>query len=181
KSAGPVIFRAGFSSSLLSHRRYMGRSFDTAGPRLLAIWTRLSPLPGGRWLFNRRLGLMIPYTGTIKPRVLELRPGYAKIALRDRRRVRNHLNSIHAIAMANLGEVASGLAMSVGLPANIRGIPTKISIEYLKKARGTLIAESQPDIPPVTTDIDHIVEAEIRDGTGDVVARLSATWKLSPR
>ena len=101
--------------------------------RIQRLWQRLHPLPGGAWLFSRILGWVIPYTGTIGANVTTLKPGFAKLQMRDRRRVRNHLHSIHALALANFGEVASGLAMLGTLPADTRGIPTKLSIEYFKK------------------------------------------------
>ena len=78
---------------------------------LMTAWRLLEPWPGGRWLFSRLLGLVVPYTGTIRPSVLRFEPGHVTIEMRDRRRVRNHLNSIHAVALANLGEASSGLAL----------------------------------------------------------------------
>jgi acyl-coenzyme A thioesterase PaaI-like protein len=148
--------------------------------RLQTLWQRLQPLPAGAWLFSRILGWVIPYTGTIGANVKELRPGYALIQMRDHRRVRNHLHSIHALALANLGELASGLAMLGGLSATTRGIPTLLSIEYFKKARGNLIAESHCTPPSVTEDTDYQVYAEIRDNDGDVVARTTVNWRLGP-
>ncbi|MEO5987814.1 MAG: hotdog fold domain-containing protein [Candidatus Eisenbacteria bacterium] len=151
------------------------------GARLLANWRNARRLPFGDALFTMALGRMVPYTATIAPRVLELQPGLARVAMSDRHGVRNHLDSVHAIALANLGEFTSGVAMITALPPDVRSIVTGLSIEYLKKARGTLVAEARVSVPPVTGDVEHLVHAEIRDTAQDVVARIEVRWRLSPR
>ena len=148
--------------------------------RLRSLWQRLSPLPGGRWLFSRILGLIVPYSGTLRASVLHFAPGHVRVGLRDRRGVRNHLRSVHAIALANLGELATGLAMMGALPPTVRGIVTAFGMEYHKKARGYLVAESCCVVPTVTDDEEFQAVASITDDSGDVVATVRATWRLGP-
>jgi acyl-coenzyme A thioesterase PaaI-like protein len=147
---------------------------------ILPRWQQLSRLPGGRWIFGRLLALMVPYTATIRPEVLVLEPGHARVRLRDRRGVRNHLASIHAIALANLAEAASGLAVIAGLPPTARGILVGFRIEYLKKARGTLVAECTCRVPAPSEPMDFEPSVEIRDEAGDVVARAWPSWRIAP-
>lgn len=144
-------------------------------------WGRLSGLPGGKILFSMIIGQTAPYTGSIRAVAEELRPGYARWILRDHRAVRNHLNSIHAVALVNLAEVASGTAMLMSLPAGTRGIVTALSMVYLKKARGKLVAECICQLPVIDTDTTFELHADIRDSIGDVVARATVTWLLSPQ
>jgi len=158
----------------------MSTALNSPGTRLRATWRRLSPLPGGRWLFSRLLRLVNPYSGAVGATVMTLEPGHAVVVLKERRAVHNHLDSVHAIALANIAEMASGLAMLSALPDSARGIPTALSIDYLKKARGVLTAEARVTLPDVTVDGTHQFSSSISDETGDVVARAMVTWKLGP-
>jgi acyl-coenzyme A thioesterase PaaI-like protein len=124
---------------------------------------------------------MAPYTGSMGAVIQALEPGYARITLRDRRAVRNHPASIHAVALADLGELAIGLAVATGLPRSVRGIPVRSSVAYLKKARGTITAECRSPLRgDVTEPADHGALAQLRDADGDVVAEVEAVWRLGP-
>lgn len=156
-----------------------------SGPQagtLLDQWSRFERLPAGRWLFSIALGWRIPYSGTIGARVAELRPGYARLYLADRRRVRNHLNSIHAVALVNLGELTTGLAVFSTTGETLRGILVDIRAEYLKKARGRLESRAEFQLPDALEDNTPCeVAATIRDRDGDTVCIVTATWLIGYR
>lgn len=123
---------------------------------------------------------MIPYTGSMKANVEHLEPGYAVVFLKDRRRVRNHLKSIHAIAIANLAEYTTGLATLTGMPAGSRAILTALEVKYLKKARGKLRSESRSQPPTTLVEQEVSVEVSIYDMQGDCIATATATWLIGP-
>jgi acyl-coenzyme A thioesterase PaaI-like protein len=150
------------------------------GQRVLALWRSLSRLPLGPSLFMFVFGRMVPYSGALGARVRRLEPGHAQLDLADRRGVRNHLDSIHAVALVNLGELASGLAMTTALPVGVRGIVLGIEAHYLKKARGTLSVDCQVTVAEVLETTDFDVHAEIRNAAAEPVARVTVRWRLGP-
>lgn len=155
-------------------------SSESPSARLRALWNRLSPVPGGAWLFSRLLGLMVPYSASIRAGVVHFEPGHVRVRMSDHRRVRNHLKSVHAVAIANLGELTTGLALIGALGPDTRGILVGLDVRYVKKARGRLEAEARCEIPEVTEAAERSVEATIRDESGDPVAVTTARWRLGP-
>jgi acyl-coenzyme A thioesterase PaaI-like protein len=145
---------------------------------LLLQWQKLAPKFGGTWLFSRILGRMAPYSGSIKPRVVELSPGRAVVLMHDRQAVRNHLRSVHAIALMNLGEISTGLAVLACLGSDRRGIVTKLSMEYSKKARGTMQATCEFHPPAPDFEGPFTVRANLVDEEGDVVSVATAEWTI---
>ena len=84
--------------------------------------------------------------------------------------------------MANLGELSSGLAMISAVPLNTRAIVVNLEIEYLKKARGRLIATGSATPPEsISESINSLALAEIKDTEGDIVSRVKVHWRLSPK
>ena len=153
---------------------------QSPGPMIRSMWARLSGLPGGKLLFSKAIGMAAPYTGTIGLEVVDMTPGYARLQMKDRKKVRNHLNSIHAVALMNLAEATTGLAMSSGLPDGARGILKGLQMEYLKKARGLLTSECRVEVLESTERREIEIHGEITDRSGDVVARAVATWLVGP-
>ena len=146
---------------------------------LVKWWKRLQPFPAGDRLFSFALGHIAPYSGSISARVEALSPGHARVSIKDRRKVRNHLKPIHAIALINLGEIATGLAVLSTIPDTMRGILLGIEAEYVKKARGKLTATANFGLPSEIDDNSPVkVTAELIDEAGEVVTRVHATWLL---
>jgi acyl-coenzyme A thioesterase PaaI-like protein len=146
-------------------------------PNPYAIWKRLSPLPGGRYFFSWFFSFAAPYTGSIFPFVISYEPGRVRIRMRDRWRVRNPFKSVHAVALVNLGEAASGLALFSNLAPELRAILVGIEAEYHKKARGTL--ECVGTAVPPSGEGDVPVEAKITDASGVVVCTVRAKWRVA--
>lgn len=149
--------------------------------KIFKAWQLLKGTSFGRWLFSISLYFFVPYSATIGARILEIEKGSSTVLLKDRRKIRNHLNSIHAVALANVAELASGLAMVSALSANTRGIVKNINIDYFKKARGQLTVKGHANPPQnITENIEHIVTAEIFDSSKEVVASMKVTWQIGP-
>jgi acyl-coenzyme A thioesterase PaaI-like protein len=154
---------------------------NVASPSTLRLlWNTLRAVPGGGVVMGRLVGRLAPYTGTIRPEVLSLEPGYAKVRMADRPAVRNHLRCVHAIALMNLGEATTGLAMMVSMPDDARGIITHLSMEYLKKARGPITAECSCAQVSSTERREYDVFADLKNEAGEVVARATAKWMVGP-
>lgn len=148
---------------------------------ILNTWNRMARLPGGKWIFSKFVGQFAPYSGSIGACVQELTPGNSRVTLKERRAIRNHLKSIHAVALMNLAELSSGLAMISGLPESVRGIVTAFHIEYFKKARGTITAIGQCEIPTVTERIEAKSFVKIYNTENQLLCQATATWTLNPK
>ena len=155
-------------------------SKQSIGQRLLNSWETLHTKPGGKCLFSFLVGRVVPYSGSIGARVQELRPGYACLTLKDRKSVRNHLGSIHAISLANLGELTTGLAAMAGMPPKTRSILRRLEVSYEKKARGFLTSTCSSEVAVSKENTEYSFQAEIRDQAGDVVARITTSWIIGP-
>lgn len=147
---------------------------------LARTWDKLSRLPAGRHLFSRVLGRMVPYGSTISPFVEALGPGYARICIKITRKLMNHIQSAHAMALGNLAELTGGLALTFAMPGNMRLVAAKFTLEYKKRGYGKLTAESNAPLLDWTLP-KQVVEVEvfIRDEAGEVVVRGVGEYHIS--
>ncbi len=105
---------------------------------MLTLYKRLNGLPAGKWLFSKILCLKSPYFQSIAPKVIRLEPGFSEWTLRKRRKVTNHIGSVHALAMGNLAEMCAGTCIEATLPLHLRWIPKRTTVDYLAKATTNL-------------------------------------------
>ncbi len=152
-------------------------------PNTLAQYRRLAGLPAGRWLFSRLVCLKAPYFGSIAPQVIELEPGRCIAEIGHRRRVQNHIGTVHAIALCNLAELVAGLCSEASLPVSMRWIPKGMDVEYVAKANGRMRAVGTPAVPAIeaTEGYELPIRVSITDPAGTEVLRANIRMWATPR
>jgi acyl-coenzyme A thioesterase PaaI-like protein len=146
---------------------------------VLDLWRKTSALPLGNRVFSFAFSRKAPYFASIRPRFTVIEPDRAELVIAKRRRVHNHLGTVHAIALCNGLEAAMGALAESTVPRDRRWIPKGMEVAYTAKATTdiTCIAETDPeqwtaelgdgyDLPVrvqgVRTDGTVVVEGEIR-------------------
>jgi acyl-coenzyme A thioesterase PaaI-like protein len=134
-------------------------------PSVLTLWKTLDRFPRGDRLFSVAFARKAPYFATIKPRFTVIEPNRAELVIPKRRRVHNHLGTLHAIALCNGLEAAMGALAEATIPDDKRWIPKGMTVAYTAKATSdiTCIAE---------TDVGQWAPAALPDEGGDVPVRV---------
>ncbi len=147
------------------------------------IWQRLSPKPFGKWLFSKLVCFKAPYFASISPRIDELKPGLCVARIKKRRKVHNHIGTVHAIAVCNLAELTAGVMTDVTVPPTHRWIPKGMTVEYVKKAAtdltGTAALSSLPIFGNAPFGLPVVVN--VTDTSGDIVLKAMITMWITPR
>ena len=151
-------------------------------PPLLSLYRQVTRLPQGDRLFSRLFTLKAPYFATVRPQFTALRPNYAELTIRKRRRVHNHIKTVHVIAICNGLEAAMGALAEATVPRDRRWIPKGMQVSYTAKAVSDITCIAETD-PAAWTGDDPDVPVRVRalreDGTAVVegVIRLWVTDK----
>ncbi|MBC9734409.1 hotdog fold domain-containing protein [Nocardioides marmotae] len=158
--------------------------------RVLTMWRTTTGLPlvgaslGAR-TFSALFARQAPYFATIRPRFTEIGPNRAALVIPKRKRVHNHLGTVHAIALCNGLEAAMGALAEATVPADKRWIPKGMDVSYTAKATSdiTCVAETDPEqwtgLPDEGADLPVRVRGTRDDGTV-VIEGVIRLW-VSPR
>ena len=149
----------------------------------IRLWRRLGGSGFGRWLFTRIVCAKAPYFASISPLITRLEPGVCEAHLRQRRRVQNHIGTVHAIALCNLAELCAGLMTDVSIPGDMRWIPKDMTVRYLAKAKGRISASARPatELRSAAEPYAATIAVTLDDDAGNTVASAEIRMWLSPR
>lgn len=156
-------------------------TFKPSNSPSLKLWRTLGRNSVGRWLYSKAVCFMAPYFGSIKPTFTVVQPGRVELRFRNRRAVRNHLKSVHAIAMCNAAELAGGVCLDVSLHGDFRWIPVGMTVKYLKIARTDLIAICEVDSYDWEEAQDVVMPVGVYDAAGVEVFHADITMRISAK
>lgn len=106
---------------------------------VLGLYHKALRFPFGRQLFSAFAARQAPYFKTVSPRVELLEPNQCQVLVRKRKRVQNHIGTMHIIAIANGLEMAMGFMAEASIPAHLRWIPKGMELQYPNKGETDIL------------------------------------------
>ncbi len=99
------------------------------------------------FLLSQLFGRAVKFAGTAGIQIQQLNFLQARLVQKNSRKVQNHIGSVHAAAMALLGESATGFLVGMHVPDDRLPLLKSMHLDYVKRATGqlTAIASLTPD------------------------------------
>jgi len=151
---------------------------NAVGPTLRS-WQKRSGSRFGRWLFTRRVCRLAPYVRSLQPRFVELRPALCKVAVANRKGVRDSQGAVDALAIGNLCELAAGMVTEVTIPPTLSWALRGMTIEYLRKAHTAVTATARLDKTEWSDAQNVGVPVSVVDDNGAEVVRAVISINVS--
>lgn len=126
--------------------------------------------------FSKVMGIVIPFSAKSKFDIEKLKEGYMRVSIPYIKSNMNHIKTHHALAMSELGELATGVCLAYSLPKNSQVILKSLNTEYLKKGKGKLTVEAEFDLNEIKDRGDAVFDVEIKNKSKETVAKAQYVW-----
>jgi uncharacterized protein (TIGR00369 family) len=132
------------------------------------------------------VGNAVKFAGTAKVEILEMTPTRLHGRIRNRKRVQNHIGTVHAAAMALLAESVTGLVVGMSVPDNRTPVIKSMKVEYMRRAKGDLEAVAtltQADVDRIilTEKGEITVPVKVTDADGNEPIQCEMIWAWTPK
>jgi len=135
------------------------------------------------WLLDFMLGSTVKFVGTAGVHCEHLSCERSIFTLKNRRKVQNHIKSVHAAATALLAETATGMLVGMNLPDDKLPLLKSMNIQYIKRSTGDLRAEASLTAEQVQAMYDNdkgdvLVSVKVTDDAGiePVICEMVWAW-----
>lgn len=136
---------------------------------ILKIYNNLIKYPLGKTIFTKTICFKAPYFSTISPELIHFSEGHCEFKVKNKKSIRNHLNTVHAIAMCNLAELCAGMCMETIIDDSAkRWIPKGMTVRYLKKASTDLVGIAKYDKLSLKLG-SNIIKVDVLDTSSQIV------------
>lgn len=137
-------------------------------------------------VISRIFGRVVPLVGTAGLRYEELTPERVVVSIRNRRPVQNHINGVHAAAMALLAETATGFVVGMNLPDDKLPLIKSLKVDYLKRTKGDMravatLAPEQVQLIRSTPKGEVLVPVVVTDESGQEPIQCEMLWAWVPK
>lgn len=137
-------------------------------------------------VISKIFGKVVPYVGTSGLLYEELTPERVVVSIKNQRKVQNHINNVHAAAMALLAETATGFIVGMNLPDDKLPLIKSLKVSYYKRTQGDMRAVatlSAEDIARIETEPkgEVLVPVTVTDESGGEPIKCEMLWAWVPK
>ena len=137
-------------------------------------------------VISKIFGRVVPLVGTAGLRYDELTPERVVVSIRNRRPVQNHIDGVHAAAMALLAETATGCVVGMNLPDDKLPLIKSLKVDYQKRTKGDMravatLSNEQIQLIRTTPKGEVLVPVVVTDESGQEPIQCEMLWAWVPK